>query len=199
MKEFKYLTEDFFIGNLGSIESTDEVFNAVASAKYFNEREYLDATVGYKDAMRKEYKTRRCNLKWLSVDNVNFIEKGLREIIKHVNNSSWNLYLENKWETHIQYTKYAGKGHFYDWHRDYYAPEEYEGIKDIPMRRVSIVYSLSHKTDYVGGEFQIKTSNGETYTRKFDYGDFIVFPSTKIHRVKKLKGGERVTLVGWYY
>ena len=199
MKEFKHLTEDFFIGNLGSIESTDEVFNAVQCSEQFDKRQFLDANVGIGDSSRQDYRKRKCNLKWLSVEKVNFIEQGLREIIKHVNNSSWNLDLENKWEANIQYTRYSGKGHFYDWHKDYHPPEDYSEKSVASIRRVSIVYSLSHKTDYVGGEFQIKTSNGETYTRKFDYGDFIVFPSTKIHRVKKLKGGERVTLVGWYY
>ena len=64
-------------------------------------------------------------------------------------------------------------------------------------RKITVVYCLSHKSDYVGAEFQIKTENS-TYTRKFDYGDFIVFPANRIHRVKSLKSGKRITLVGWY-
>lgn len=197
MKAFKKLTEDYFVGNLGSIESTNEVLTSVKTAKHFDYLEETSAKVGDGNSTRNDYRIRNCFVKWFDVDNVNFIETGLRQIIRQVNSSSWNLNLEHKWQTKIQYTKYAGKGHFYNWHKDYYSFEESGVVK--PLRKISIVYCLSYKTDYVGGEFQIKLSNGETYTRKFDYGDFIVFPSNKIHRVKKLKSGERVTLVGWYY
>lgn len=199
MKPFKLLTEDFFIGNLGSKDSTDEVLTAVESSEMFDVREYENASIGHDGDGRIDYRRRKCNVKWLSVGNVNFIEQGLKSIIENVNDSLWNIQLDHKWETDIQYTKYNGKGHFFGWHQDYYSPDHYEDGTKTPIRKISIVYCLSSKQDYVGGEFQIKTSNNGIYTRKFDYGDFIVFPSEKVHRVKELKGGERTTLVGWYY
>jgi predicted 2-oxoglutarate/Fe(II)-dependent dioxygenase YbiX len=196
MNQFKKLTEDFFIGNLGCKESTDEVAAVLETSELFDEIEYEDAGVGSSEDGVTDYGVRKCEVKWLSVDNVNFIETGLRSIVENVNDSTWKIDLDHKWQTSIQYTRYTERGHFYGWHQDYY---DYDDQSLSEIRRISIVYCLCHKSDYVGGEFQIKTSNGNTYTRKLDYGDFIVFPSDRVHRVKKLKGGERTTLVGWYY
>lgn len=193
MKEFRHITEDFFIGNLGSKETTDEIVEGIAENFNFKSINYEDAGVGTEDDPPVDHRIRKCLLKWISVNPTNYVESGLRKIIEYVNDGYFNIPVEHKWETDIQYTKYKDKGHFFGWHSD-----SYDG-DNLPIRKLSIVYSLCHKNDYVGGEFQIKTSNGEIYTRKFDYGDFIVFPSDKVHRVKKLKGGERTTLVGWYY
>jgi len=109
----------------------------------------------------------------------------------------WKMDLDHKWESDLQYTRYIGKGHHYDWHKDHYDEGIYPGHSG-NTRKLTMVYCLSHKEDYRGGEFQIKTSKGATYTRRFDYGDFIVFPSKILHRVKPLKSGTRTTLVGWY-
>ena len=133
---------------------------------------------------------------WLKVSESNFIEVGLRKIVHNVNNMIWHMKLDEEWQADIQFTKYIGKGDHYNWHKDYYKGEE---LNDgITIRRISVVYCLSKKTDYTGGEFQIKTNNNGIYTTKFDYGDFIVFPSDKDHRVKPLKSGTRITMVGWY-
>lgn len=183
----KIQTDDFFIGNLENNEVPDLLLETVG-----NSDGGYEAGVGTKGDSGVDHKYRKCNVKWIPVKKVNFIENGMRRIVNEVNNLSWNMELDQEWQTGIQVTFYEGKGHFYNWHKDDYGKSS-DGI-----RRLSIVYCLSHKTDYVGGEFQIKTSDGGTYTRKFDYGDFIIFPSTTLHRVKKLKSGKRTTLVGWY-
>lgn len=195
MKQKRIVTEDFFIGNLGDVKATDKILNSYKNN--FGE-EIVNILNSDKKAGVGNYeyneKVRKCHISWLTVSRSNFIEMGLRKIIENVNTMIWNFNLNCEWQTNIQFTKYIGKGEHYDWHKDYYE----EATDGITFRRLSIVYCLSEKNDYAGGEFQIKTNNGGIYTTKFDYGDFIVFPSNKLHRVKPLKSGTRITIVGWY-
>lgn len=192
MKPFKILTDDYFIGNIGSIEATDEIVR-VCEDNFSDPSLSEEGSVLAEDISIVNHKVRKCKTNWIPTHEFNFIEHGLKVIVENVNEMKWNMNLTHEWEAEIQYTQYNGKGHFYNWHQDAY--ETYDSVK---TRRISIVYCLSHKKDYVGGEFQIKRDDGTTYTRKFDYGDFIVFPSYKVHRVKPLKSGNRTTLVGWY-
>ena len=199
IKEIRITTEDFFIGNFGCPEATDEIIgactkNLIVDEKGISKRDE-EACVGDKET--PDHKCRECYVSWIDVSNVNFIEHGYRKVIENVNDMIWKMDLDHKWETDLQYTRYIGKGHHYDWHKDHYSEEEYPGHSG-NIRKLTMVYCLSHKEDYRGGEFQIKTSKGATYTRRFDYGDFIVFPSKILHRVKPLKSGTRTTLVGWY-
>ena len=194
MKEKKIITEDFFIGNLGDQEVIDEIKTAylksvgdlIEEITQYDEK----ALVGPWELREK---IRKCHISWMETEDCNFVENGLRYIIESANDMIWKKSLLNKWQTRIQFTKYIGRGEHYSWHKD-------TGLVKPPdiERKLSIVYCLSNKTDYVGGEFQIKTSKGQTYTTKFDYGDFIVFPSELVHRVKPLKSGTRITMVGWY-
>ncbi len=199
IKEIRITTEDFFIGNFGCPEATDEIIgactkNLIVDEKGISKRDE-EACVGDKET--PDHKCRECYVSWIDVSNVNFIEHGYRKVIENVNDMIWKMDLDHKWESDLQYTRYIGKGHHYDWHKDHYDEDIYPGHSG-NTRKLTMVYCLSHKEDYRGGEFQIKTSKGATYTRRFDYGDFIVFPSKILHRVKPLKSGTRTTLVGWY-
>ena len=51
MKEFRHITEDFFIGNLGSKETTDEILEGIAENFNFKSINYEDAGVGTEDAI----------------------------------------------------------------------------------------------------------------------------------------------------
>jgi PKHD-type hydroxylase len=194
MKEKKIITEDFFIGNLCDIEVTNEIREAylktIGNSIEEITRYDSKALVGEHDLKEK---IRKCHISWMEVEECNFIENGLRYIIESANDIIWKKELLGHWHGDIQFTKYIGRGEHYSWHKD-------TGLVKPPAvdRKLSIVYCLSNKTDYVGGEFQIKTSKGQTYITKFDYGDFIVFPSDLVHRVKPLKSGTRITMVGWY-
>ena len=194
MKPFKILTDDYFIGNIGSIEATDEIVR-VCDRNFLNSSSTQEGSfVTTEGNFIVDHRMRKCKTNWIPTNQFNFIEHGLKSIVNNVNRMKWNMDLDNVWESNIQYTQYTGKGHFYDWHQDAYASK----VELVKGRKISIVYCLSYKTDYVGGEFQIKRNDGTTYTRKFNYGDFIVFPSYIMHRVKPLKSGNRTTLVGWY-
>ena len=184
MKQKRVITEDFFIGNLGSPESTQEIVKAWPETL-----KSYSATVGKSDI--PEHIHRKCLISWLNVEESNFIEIGLKKIISNVNDMIWKFDLKNEWDTHIQFTRYSSGGDHYGWHID-----NFQG--DCSDRRLSIVYCLSKKSDYTGGNFQIKKSDKSVYTSKFDYGDFIVFPSDKYHRVLPLKTGNRLTMVGWF-
>ena len=185
MKEKKILTEDFFIGNLGSPEATESILEACPVELM----QFDDATVG--DEKLADHYARKCLLSWVDVTKCNFVESGFRTIIESVNEKSWKLPLDNEWDGSLQFTKYCGVGHHYDWHID-----NFQG--NCSDRRLSIVYCLSKKTAYGGAEFDIERKNGKIYTIKFDYGDFIVFPSDTLHRVRPMKSGTRMTMVGWY-
>ena len=184
MKHKRIITEDYFIGNLGVPEATKEIIEICPS-----ELEYDEASVEY--SLIPEHSSRKCLTTWLNVEESNFIETGLKKIINNVNGMIWNFDVKNEWDGNIQFTKYSVGGDHYGWHID-----NFQG--DCSDRRLSIVYSLSKKSDYTGGNFQIRKSDKSVYTSKFDYGDFIVFPSDKYHRVLPLKTGNRLTMVGWF-
>jgi hypothetical protein len=190
MKPFKILTDDYFVGNFGSVEATDDVLKNCKIN--FPDDDILNPG-GLGSAGVEDHSIRKCKTKGISISQVNFIEQGLRNTIRYINDMKWKMDLKHKWESSIQYTRYIGKGDFYGWHKDNSEP-----TSSIGHRKISIVYCLSYEKDYTGAEFEIKASNGNIYRRKFNYGDFIVFPSDKLHRVNPLKSGSRTTLVGWY-
>lgn len=107
----------------------------------------------------------------------------------HTANASHYRYDLTDWETKIQYTVYEA-GDFYKWHID-----STEG-PDI-VRKLSISVCLSDKNEYEGGELQIMIGT-QMNTFKMGMGDVIVFPSDCLHRVRKVKSGKRISLVGWY-
>jgi PKHD-type hydroxylase len=200
MKPKKIITEDFFVGNLGDIKATNEIKkiyekNFDIKITDISKNDY-SALVGG-DEIPNE-KVRKCYISWLDRENemFNYIANGFEKIVQNTNKLIWNMSLDNEWQSDIQFTKYVGKGDHYDWHKDFYDEEDLDD--GVTIRRISVVYCLSKKIDYSGGHFQIKTKKGEIYTTRFDYGDFIVFPSNIEHRVKPLYSGSRITMVAWY-
>ena len=61
---------------------------------------------------------------------------------------------------------------------------------------LSFTISLSNKDMYEGGELVIETMNSEKEF-KLNIGEIIIYPSTYLHSVKKVKKGERLVCVGW--
>ena len=93
----------------------------------------------------------------------------------------------------IQFARY-GKGDFYTWHIDL----DTEILSEDFTRKLSVVMCLSSKDDYEGGEFELFYPASQfKHSFKLDYGDVVIFPSIIQHRVKKVKSGERFSLVGW--
>ena len=61
---------------------------------------------------------------------------------------------------------------------------------------LSFTISLTDKSKYSGGELIIEEMNSEKEF-KLNEGEIIIYPSTYLHSVKKIKNGERLVCVGW--
>ena len=61
---------------------------------------------------------------------------------------------------------------------------------------LSFTLFLNEPKEYQGGELCIQTFN-KTEKIKLSAGEMIIYPSTKLHSVAKVKEGERYVCVGW--
>ena len=120
---------------------------------------------------------------------------GMMKHFIEVANEGLFKYDITKWSDKIQYTTYEGAGSKYNWHTDIAQSPYDESI----MRKLSISLLLNDPDEYEGGEFQLMDCAGEKIkTLKPPIGTAIIFPSTTKHRVRPLKSGKRISLVGWY-
>ena len=88
-----------------------------------------------------------------------------------------------------QFTHYLTGG-FYEWHMD----NDVVGIKQPPVRKISMTLLLSDPSTFEGGELEFM-SKGKT--AKLKQGQAIFFASWLQHRVKPVTRGERKSLVMW--
>jgi len=112
----------------------------------------------------------------------------------------------------MQFTQY-GVGEFYGWHNDagisgQYKPvsvgnhhdgrtQDYMNEKLELVRKLSFVVQLSDPDDYEGGNLQLLAEDGKSYFAPRKRGTVVVFDSRTQHRVLKVTGGLRKSLVGW--
>ena len=89
-----------------------------------------------------------------------------------------------------QFTHYPVGG-FYEWHMD----NDVTGIKQSPVRKISMTLLLSDPSTFEGGELEFM-SKGKT--AKLKQGQAIFFASWLQHRVKPVTRGERKSLVMWF-
>ena len=61
---------------------------------------------------------------------------------------------------------------------------------------LSFTLFLSDPEDYEGGALAIETA-GETRRVKSKAGDLVLYPTTSLHAVEEVTGGERLVCVGW--
>lgn len=83
-------------------------------------------------------------------------------------------------------------GDYYGWHIDSWG----QVGKDEQERKLSYIIQLSDPKDYTGGQVELKYPNGMDILPK-KRGTICVFNSTITHRVRKIKKGKRLALVGW--
>ncbi len=92
----------------------------------------------------------------------------------------------------VRLSKYS-KGMYYGQHMD----SPIMGSDENRMRSdVSVTVFLSSPEAYAGGELMISTSLGEQ-AFKLNAGDIIAYPSTTLHRVAPVTGGERRVAIMW--
>lgn len=141
---------------------------------------------------RIDHSLRTSTHNWISTDN--WISGIMKSMIESANIHYFN-YDITKWSDQVQYTVYDGPGSKYQWHTDICVSCLDASI----VRKLSISLLLSDPSDYEGGEFQLFLSgDSKMKTIKPALGDAVIFPSTARHRVRPLKSGKRISLVGWY-
>ena len=118
----------------------------------------------------------------------------------------------------IQYTRY-GEGQFYNWHGDdtlsnFYKPNfsnvnatatrndvNYIQQKSIQqhelVRKISFSLQLSDPDDYEGGNLEFLDNDDKLFVAPRIRGSLILFDSRTRHRVCKITGGFRKSIVGW--
>ena len=113
----------------------------------------------------------------------------------------------------IQYTSYS-EGEYYNWHVDsdidsYYKPEfihesgKFDTMQDASyvnneyVRKLSFIVQLSDPDEYKGGEVQLLDNTSKSYFIPKIKGTVAIFDSRTRHRVKKVRSGNRKSLVGW--
>ena len=137
-------------------------------------------------------KIRNSQVGWIPTDS--WISGMMKHFVEVANNNLFHYDL-NQWASHIQFTYYNGKGSHYGWHNDLW--DSY--FDDDNVRKLSISLLLSDCSEYEGGELQLMyMGDNQMLTTKPPIGSAIIFPSMTRHRVRPLKSGERISLVGWY-
>ena len=172
-------------------------------------QEQLARTGGFeKEKLSKEEiknikKKRDSHIVWM---NDKWIYKEILPYVIEANkNAGWNFDFD--WSESCQFTKYS-PGQYYGWHCDsfevpYNKPNSLEMHGKI--RKLSVTCSLSHPSEYEGGELEYnfndpeksKTQNIKNCLEILPLGSIVVFPSFVWHRVCPVKQGTRYSLVVW--
>jgi PKHD-type hydroxylase len=139
-----------------------------------------------------DLKIRNSKQCWINTDN--WISGMMKHFVEVANNNFFNYNL-TQWSGKIQYTVYDEKKSHYAWHSDITESTHDPNI----VRKLSISLLLSDPNEYEGGVFQIMHLGDKKMTNmKPPIGTAIIFPSTTRHRVRPVKSGKRISLVGWY-
>lgn len=148
-------------------------------------------------------KKRNSHIVWM---NDKWIYKEILPYVIEANkNAGWNFNFD--WSEACQFTKYS-PGQYYGWHCDswevpYNQPNSLELHGKI--RKLSVTCSLSHPSEYEGGELEFNFNNPEKSKKQnirkcieiLPRGSIVVFPSFVWHRVCPVKKGTRYSLVVW--
>ena len=135
--------------------------------------------------------------------------------VTRANRDNFCYDLEHIDQESLQYTVY-GDGEYYGWHSDadldtFYTPlsnfnrnrnneeigRDYLNKNCEKVRKLSFSLIISDPDTYQGGNFEIKGSNGKVYLAPRQRGMIILFDSRAVHRVTKVTGGIRKSIVGW--
>jgi len=132
-------------------------------------------------------KYRDSKLRWMPLEeDTQFIFDKIRTCCLEANKELFKLDLAGFTED-LQFTEYEGAGKHYDWHPDI------GGGKN--KRKLSVVIQLSDPDDYTGGDLILNT--GHEIVMERGRGNIIIFPSFLLHKVSKMKSGNRYSIVSW--
>jgi PKHD-type hydroxylase len=134
-------------------------------------------------------KTRTSHISWIPFNKMPEMYKAIEEILHKTNNNHFGFEGVQLTEP-AQYTEYPVGG-FYDWHMD----SDVTGIKEPPVRKISMTCLLSHESEFEGGGLELM-SDGKIARPK--QGQAIFFASYIRHRVVPITSGVRKSLVMWF-
>jgi PKHD-type hydroxylase len=134
-------------------------------------------------------KVRRSQVSWIpqSQEAAALYER-MHRLAKKVNEECYAFRLTG-FSEQIQYAEYPAGHGYYDWHVDI-------GKGVAGNRKLSIVIQLSDRSDYEGGELQIRIRKSADVMPALR-GTAIVFPSFLLHRVTPVTRGLRRSLTLW--
>lgn len=143
----------------------------------------------------------------------NWLASLVETYMRNMNTLYFHYDLTNMEDAKVQYTVY-NEGDYYSWHIDadinsVYSnnnmpvfPDDTSGSylqqQQSHIRKLSFTLQLSHPEEYTGGELQFNMEQqSKLITVPKKYGMLTVFDSRISHRVRKVKTGQRKSLVGW--
>ena len=148
-----------------------------------------DGHVGGKEGGTVDTKTRLSHISWIPFDVLPEMYKKLEQVMNQTNGNHFGF--EGMKITELaQFTEYSGGG-FYDWHMD----SDVNGIKEPPVRKISMTCLLSNEDEFEGGGLELMS---EGKFAKIKQGHAIFFASYIRHRVVPVTKGVRNSLVMWF-
>jgi len=66
------------------------------------------------------------------------------------------------------------------------------------LDKLSFAVFLNNPSDYEGGELEIELET-EIKSYKCKKGTILLYPSDRLHRVRKITKGKRIVIIGWMY
>lgn len=139
---------------------------------------------------------RLCNTKFHYInDHSDWIFDILEYIVNTVNDKYYQFDLIGF--DRFQYTVYNQPGSHYTYHSDMaFGPVSVDELK--PPRKLSFSLILSDNSEYLGGDFEVRSNDVNTPTViPQQKGQVIAFPSYITHRVTPLISGVRKSIVVW--
>lgn len=71
-------------------------------------------------------------------------------------------------------------------------------MQNLKTNKISFVIFLSNPSEYEGGELEIELET-EMKSYKCNKGTILLYPSDRLHRVRKISAGKRTVIIGWIY
>lgn len=131
---------------------------------------------------------RNCEVDWIPANT--WLPSMLWYHIVGINNQYYKYDIQSL--ENLQLTSYS-EGEFYTWHVDSYHNDE------VPYeRKLSFSLQLTDPSEYDGGDLQLMHPGYKQFQiASKEKGVLTVFDSRMSHRVRKIKRGKRICLVGW--
>lgn len=139
-----------------------------------------------------EPKVRESKISWMTVrPELHFLWDKFAKIFAEVNRRHFHYDLTGFYEPAQLGIYLSNSSGHYDWHTDM------SSIDRGAPRKLSMSLLLSDRSEFEGGEFQVKTTSDEARTLETKRGRAWFFPSYTLHRVTPVTKGVRRSLVLW--